>query len=69
MVEILVTEIRARRLSAAGDCFWAVDMTSRCVSPRPRVPLFPLLRALFFPLFSIVIAPADFLKLAQSLTL
>jgi hypothetical protein len=36
---------------------------------RPDYPTVPLLRALFFSLFSIVLAPADFLKPAQSLAL
>src|SRR5690348_9574700 len=52
MAEILVLDVCARRLSAAGDLFlWGVNMTRRCVSTRPDVRLFPLFCALFFPLF------------------
>jgi len=70
MAEILVTEVRARRLSAAGDLFlWGVDMTRRCVSTRPDFRLFPLLRALFFALFAPVPAPAAFLSPPQGLAL
>jgi hypothetical protein len=39
------------------------------VSTRPDFRLFRLLCALFFPLFAIVLAPANFLKPAQSLVL
>jgi hypothetical protein len=39
------------------------------VNTRPHFLLFGLLCALFFALFSIVPAPADFLKPAQSLAL
>jgi hypothetical protein len=48
---------------------WGVDMTRRCVSTRPDFRLFPLFCALFFPLFSIVSAPAAFLSLSQDLAL
>jgi hypothetical protein len=46
-----------------------VDMTRRCVSKRPDVRLFPLFCALFFPLFSIVLASAAFLSSLQGLAL
>jgi hypothetical protein len=48
---------------------WGVDMTRRCVSARPESHLCPLFSALFFPLFSIVPAPAAFLSLPQDLAL
>jgi hypothetical protein len=48
---------------------WGVDMTRRCVSTRPDFRLFPLLCALFFPLFFIVSAPAAFLSPSQGLAL
>ena len=70
MAEILVLDLCARCLSAAGDCFlWGVDMTRRCVSTRPDFRLFPLLCALFFPLLAIVPAPAAFLSPSQGLAL
>jgi len=48
---------------------WGADVIRRCVITRPDLRLFPLFCALFFSLFSIVFAPAAFLKLAQSLAL
>jgi hypothetical protein len=51
MAEILVLDVCARRLSAAGDCFCGLDMTRRCVSTRLYFGLFPLFCALFFVLF------------------
>src|SRR5690348_11662500 len=51
MAEILVTEIRARRLSAAGDCFCGVDMTRRCVSTSPNVPCLHCSAHCFFHCF------------------
>jgi hypothetical protein len=39
------------------------------VHQRPDFSLFPLLRALFFPLLAIVLAPAAFLSLSQGLAL
>jgi hypothetical protein len=52
MAKILVLDVCARRLSAAGDCFlWGVDMTRRRVSTRLYFSLFPLFCALFFVLF------------------
>jgi hypothetical protein len=64
MAEILVLDVCARRLSAAGNCFCGV-----CVSPRPNFHLFPLFCALFFPLFATVFAPAAFLVPSQGLVL
>jgi hypothetical protein len=74
MAEILVLDVCARRLSAAGDLFlWGVDMTRRCVSARLYFRLFPLsLRPvffLFFPLFVPVLAPTAFLSPMQGLAL
>ena len=70
MAVILVSDVCARRLSAAGDCFlWGANLTRRCVGTRPDVRLFPLFCALFFPLLSIVPAPATFLSLSQGLAL
>jgi hypothetical protein len=49
MAEILVTEIRARRLSAAGDCFCACRDHQAHASDAPGLPrLFHLFCALFF---------------------
>jgi|ERR1051325_4011442 hypothetical protein len=112
MAEILVMEIRARRLSAAGHFFVGVrrgvtpvllyfspvrvprqfarrfnDLSCISTPRRPVIRLFffsdfflpgrkhsrgfsdgcRCSAALFFSLFSIVLAPAEFLKLAQSL--
>ena len=58
MAEILVLDVCARRLSAAGDLLLCrVDMIRRCVSARLYFRLFPLFCALFFPLaFSFAIS-------------
>jgi len=66
MAEILVSALRAQAYPANPV---NKPGPSDSVSARPDVRLFALFCALFFPLFSIVLPPADFLKPAQSLAL
>ena len=74
MAEILVSVLCARRLSAAGDLFVGLSLRTRgCVSTRPDVRLFPLVRRVAFPLQIrcrfVVLLPAAFLKPSQGLGL
>jgi hypothetical protein len=61
--------MRPAPLGGGRLSLWGVDMTRRCVGTRPVLLLFPLFCALFFPLFSIVIAAAAFLSPSQGLAL
>jgi hypothetical protein len=61
--------VRPAPLGGGRLFLWAVGMTGDAAAPRPDFRLFPLFCALFFSLFSIVLAPTVFLKPVQSLTL
>jgi hypothetical protein len=74
MAEILVLDVCARRLSAAGDCLCGVSIYDQAM--RRHAPEFPtvsiarrIVFLLFFSLFAIVPAPAAFLSPAQGLAL
>jgi hypothetical protein len=57
MAEILVSDVRARRLSAAGDLlFVGIDMTRR----RVGVPVFPPVSPVLRPVFSSCLFPRYF---------
>jgi hypothetical protein len=77
MAEILVSDLCALSPALVGGRFSLgrhgphattseeVNRSQPDVSTRPDSRLFRLLCALFFPLFSIVVAPADFLSPSQ----
>ncbi len=67
MAQILVTEVRARRLSAAGDLISGAPQPD--VGTRPDCRLFPLFCVLFFSIVRPVPAPAAFLSPLQGLAL
>jgi hypothetical protein len=61
--------VRPAPLGGGRIVFVGVEMTRRCVGTGPDFRLFPLFCALFFPLLSIVPAPAAFLLPLQGLAL
>jgi hypothetical protein len=74
MVEILVTEIRARRLSAAGDYLCRASNHRPCLEFAGLrfhgfAQCFSIVSRIVFSLFFIVSAPAAFLSPPQDLAL